>query len=313
VPLKYPSDWKFGDFPHKVPDAAHSEFLKLIDVMAEGVDDQQSIYQDFKTAFGNPNGSSNAGWAFTDMSETIGSMKNNAARYVAAFYAGIEIVKKRRITVPSIERINKVLRSHQVPLLIRLPDLVLNEDLLDGSEEETEEEKPTPEFVKQPKPASVVPSPAIAEVSDKVFVVHGHDNEAKHEVARLLEKLGLRPIILHELPNKGWTIIEKFENNASDVAFAVVLLTPDDVGAKKTRAGNDPLVPRARQNVVFEMGFFYAKLGRARVCALLKGETQQPSDVSGVVYETMDAAGAWRTQLAKELKAAGLPVSLDDL
>jgi predicted nucleotide-binding protein len=150
-------------------------------------------------------------------------------------------------------------------------------------------------------------------VSNKVFVVHGHDNTAKLEVARLLEQLKLQAIILHEQPNRGRTLIEKFENNVGDVAFAVILLTPDDVGAAEAEQSSSGLKPRARQNVVFEMGFFYAKLGRENVCSLLKGGTEQPSDVSGVVYETMDSGGSWKTALAKEMKAAGLPVDLNDL
>ena len=99
---------------------------------------------------------------------------------------------------------------------------------------------------------------------NKIFVIHGHDESARETVARFLEKLALEPIILHEQPNKGRTIIEKFEDYA-DVGFAVVLLTPDDVGAIKDREAD--LRPRARQNVVFEFGYFIGKLGRERVCA----------------------------------------------
>jgi predicted nucleotide-binding protein len=137
--------------------------------------------------------------------------------------------------------------------------------------------------------------------SRKVFLVHGHDEAAKQSVARLLEKLGLQPIILHEQPNKGQTVIEKFEAN-SDVGFAVVLLTPDDVG----RATSDKkLKPRARQNVVLELGYFFAKLGRARVCALYKG-VELPSDVVGVIYAPYDEHDGWRVKLANEIRAAGL-------
>ncbi|MEE8356570.1 MAG: nucleotide-binding protein, partial [Anaerolineales bacterium] len=102
--------------------------------------------------------------------------------------------------------------------------------------------------------------------SKKIFIVHGRDEEAKDSLARFLEKLGLEVIILHEQPNQGRTIIEKFEDY-SDVGFAVVLLTPDDIGG---RANDLELLPRARQNVVFELGFFIGALGRERVCALHK-------------------------------------------
>ena len=117
--------------------------------------------------------------------------------------------------------------------------------------------------------------------SRKVFVVHGHDNEIKQTVARFLEKLGLEAVILHEKCNKGLTIIEKFEQNA-DVAYAVVLMTPDDVGAAKADAKD--LNARARQNVVLELGYFMGKLGRKNVAAILRGDIERPSDYDGVVY-----------------------------
>ena len=148
------------------------------------------------------------------------------------------------------------------------------------------------------------------ETSNRVFIVHGHDKAAKESVARLLEKLILVPIILHEQPNQGRTVIEKFEDY-SDVGFAVVLLTPDDVGAAKSEVEN--LKPRARQNVIFELGFFIGKLGRARVCALHKSNVEILSDFSGVVWIPLDEAGAWRLKLSRELKAAGLNIDLNNL
>ena len=102
--------------------------------------------------------------------------------------------------------------------------------------------------------------------SRKVFIVHGHDNEAKERVARFLEKLGLEPIILHEKASSGRTIIEKFETYSGDIAFAVVLLTPDDVGCAALSRENQK--PRARQNVILELGYFLGRLGRVRICAL---------------------------------------------
>jgi predicted nucleotide-binding protein len=145
----------------------------------------------------------------------------------------------------------------------------------------------------------------------EVFVVHGHDGEAKESVARFLEKLELVPIILHEQPNQGRTLIEKFETSSSGVAFAVVLLTPDDLG----RAANCPpeLHPRARQNVILELGYFVGRLSRMRVCALYKGGVELPSDFQGVVYIELDSAGAWRTKLAQEFVAAKLPIQLEGL
>jgi predicted nucleotide-binding protein len=137
--------------------------------------------------------------------------------------------------------------------------------------------------------------------SHKVFIVHGHDGEARETVARFLGNIGFEPIILNEQANRGRTIIEKVEANA-DVGFAVVLLTPDDVGRAKDK---EELEPRARQNVLLELGYFMARLGRDKVCALRRGDVSIPSDFAGVVWEEMDSAGGWRQRLARELEAAG--------
>jgi predicted nucleotide-binding protein len=144
----------------------------------------------------------------------------------------------------------------------------------------------------------------------KIFLVHGHDARILNEVARFLEKLRQEVIILHELPNQGRTVIEKFEDYA-DVGFAVVLLTPDDVGASGRIADREELGSRARQNVIFELGYFIGRLGRKRVCALYIEGVEIPSDYDGVLYTKFDAGGAWRFELAKELKAAGMPVDIN--
>lgn len=144
----------------------------------------------------------------------------------------------------------------------------------------------------------------------KVFVVHGHDNEAKESVARFIERLRLSPIILHEQPNSGRTVIEKFEV-FSDVGFAVVLLTPDDIGTSSAEPAN--LKPRARQNVILELGYFMGKLSRFRVCALYKSGVEIPSDYQGVLYIELDTAGAWKQKLAQELVEANFSIDLDGL
>jgi predicted nucleotide-binding protein len=139
----------------------------------------------------------------------------------------------------------------------------------------------------------------------KVFVVHGRDEAAQQLVARFLEQLGLEAIILHERPDQGRTIIEKFETCANEAGFAVVLLTPDDIA----QAGTSPQqVSRARQNVIFELGYFAGKLGRGRACLLRKGDVEIPSDLYGVIYTELDAAGGWKMKLFREMKAAGLDV-----
>ena len=141
--------------------------------------------------------------------------------------------------------------------------------------------------------------------SKKVFVVHGHNEAVREKVAGLLRQLDLDPVILHERPSRGRTIIEKVEDNA-DVGFAVVILTPDDVGAPKDVQYD--LKPRARQNVILELGFFICKLGRERVCTLKKSGVEAPSDYDGVVYTELDDGDAWRFELVRELKAAGFDV-----
>ena len=139
--------------------------------------------------------------------------------------------------------------------------------------------------------------------SNRVFIVHGHDEEMKQAVARFIEKVGLETIILHEQPNQGKTIIEKFEEY-SDVGYAVVLLSPDDMGYSEQR-GSESIQPRARQNVILELGFFAGKLGRSRTFALKRGDLELPSDISGVIWTEYDTAnGRWQHDLVKELKAA---------
>ena len=156
---------------------------------------------------------------------------------------------------------------------------------------------------------SILSSMNIVKNNKKVFIVHGHDNEAKQELARVLEKSDFEAIILHEQPNSGKTIIEKIERY-TDVGYAIVLYTECDKGRDK----NVPIEQeksRARQNVVFEHGYLIAKLGRDHVCALVKGDVETPGDISGVVYVPMDENGAWKIQLAKDMQDVGLPVDMN--
>ncbi len=147
-------------------------------------------------------------------------------------------------------------------------------------------------------------------ISTRVFVVHGHDDGVKEMVARFLIELELEPLILHEQANQNKTIIEKIEAHAN-VAYAVVLLTPDDEGHP---AGHpEETRPRARQNVVLELGYFMAKLGRSQVCVLYKGDVEIPSDYKGVLYVQFDDHGAWKLQLAKEMKSVGIEIDLNKL
>ncbi len=154
---------------------------------------------------------------------------------------------------------------------------------------------------------------AAVEFSNRIFVVHGRDEAMKEAVARVLEKLGLEPIILHERANEGRTVIEKF-TDYSDVGFAVVLLSPDDMAYSKDQSPEDAK-PRARQNVIFELGFFIGKLGRKSVLILHQqdGDFEMPSDYAGVLYAPYDDSRRWQLDLIKELKACHYDVDANKL
>ena len=141
-------------------------------------------------------------------------------------------------------------------------------------------------------------------VATKVFVVHGHDKLAEGQAVQVLERAlpTAEIVVLHEKASQGDTIIEKLERYGSDADFAVVLLTGDDL----CTLPDGTVERRARQNVVLELGWFLGKIGRNHVCALLGEGVVQPSDYAGVVYTKLDGAGAWRNELLRELKAAGL-------
>ena len=139
--------------------------------------------------------------------------------------------------------------------------------------------------------------------TNQVFVIHGHDHGTRDTVTRFLESLGLEVVILQEQPDQGRTIIEKFEQCAEG-DFALALFTPDDIGGQN----DDGLQPRARQNVIFEFGYFVGKFGRDRVRALVKGNPEIPSDYSGVLYISLDDRGSWKIALVRELKSSGFEI-----
>lgn len=150
-----------------------------------------------------------------------------------------------------------------------------------------------------------VPTPTKISQS-KIFIVHGHDGALKESAARLIEQQGISAIILSEQANSGQTIIEKFESN-SDVSAAICLFTADDIG--KAQANSD-MQPRARQNVVFETGYFMGKLGRDRIAILADKGVEMPSDLSGVVYTDTTS---WKVELLNELRAMGYTVDFNRL
>lgn len=144
----------------------------------------------------------------------------------------------------------------------------------------------------------------------KVFIVHGRDISLKDSVARFIEKLGLKPIVLAEQENSGKTIIEKFEQY-SDVPCAIIVMSPDDIGYLATEENRK--YRRARQNVILEYGYFIGKLGRDKVISLVQGEIEFPSDISGLLHIQVGNTEVWQIQLAKELKSAGYHIDLNDL
>jgi predicted nucleotide-binding protein len=139
--------------------------------------------------------------------------------------------------------------------------------------------------------------------SRKVFVVHGRDDATKNEVALFLSSIGLEPIILHTRPHGGRNILTKFQEESQGAGFAVILMTPDDEGALV----GETLQKRARQNVVFELGFFIGKLGTSNVAALVKGHIEKPSDFDGIGYIDFDAKGEWKRLLAREMQYTQIP------
>jgi len=159
-----------------------------------------------------------------------------------------------------------------------------------------------------PRPTVPPSSPAGSQVDKaEVFVVHGRDEAARERVARFIDRLKLKAVILHEQSNRGRTLFEKVLDHAP-AAFAVVILTPDDIGYL---AGHpEEAAARSRENVVFELGLFIGLLGRTRVVVLKHPTVSAPSDIEGLVYIELDDKGAWEAGLARELRSAELPVDV---
>jgi predicted nucleotide-binding protein len=168
--------------------------------------------------------------------------------------------------------------------------------------------------------------PAPATPRARVFIVHGHDKEAREAVARAIDKLGAKSVILKEEPEGGIrTLIEKVEQSGSSAQYAVAILTPDDFGcsAAELRACTtaqdkvDKLKPRPRQNVLLELGYFWGKLGRNKMCVVHRSDREailkDVSDWQGIVCIEMDANDAWKHKLGKELIAAGIKVDLNNV
>lgn len=152
-------------------------------------------------------------------------------------------------------------------------------------------------------------TPETARAGNRVFVVHGHDEAARREVVSFVQSIGLEAIVLHEQANMGRHLLTKLIEEAALVTFAIVLMTDDDVGSSK----GGSLRPRARQNVILELGYFLSHLGQRRVCALITPDLETPSDFDGIVYIKMSKDRKWEAELKRELRAAALPLVSQDL
>jgi predicted nucleotide-binding protein len=153
-------------------------------------------------------------------------------------------------------------------------------------------------------PAPSQQSEEVQRSPNRVFVVHGQNDTARDNVVAFLSSVGLKGIVLHDQPNMGRHLLTKFIEEAELVTFAVIVMTDDDVGA----LNGEELSPRARQNVILELGYFLSHLGQQRVCALITPGLETPSDFDGIVYIRMDTKGRWRAELMRELIASGMPV-----
>lgn len=143
-----------------------------------------------------------------------------------------------------------------------------------------------------------------------IFIVHGHDEAIRGKVAAFLRAIGLIPIVLADKASSGMTIIEKIEKHG-DVGFAVVLMTPDDLGNDTSNAKSGELETRPRQNVLIEFGYFWGRLGRERVCLLNAIGDNVSSDLKGLGYVSLDKSSGWKIELGKELKAARYSINTD--
>ncbi len=148
------------------------------------------------------------------------------------------------------------------------------------------------------------PSPKIEPAYNNVLIVHGGDDASKEAVTRFIEQLGLSSTILGEQPGVRGTIIQGLDY--SSVGFVVVLLFPGDLDT--ARGQPDESKPRARQQLVFELGYFIGKLGPERVCALHKQDSEIPFDDQVLSYVPMDSAGRWRMTLAQAMKQVGMQI-----
>ena len=153
-----------------------------------------------------------------------------------------------------------------------------------------------------------MPSISTARKPKHIFIVHGHDSDARDQLELALHRLGLKPFILMNSSGGGRTIIEALEGQigrdfTSD--FGIVLMTPDDFGYAK-KDGDKKVEPRARQNVLLEAGMLLASLTRSRMAIVVKGHLEMPSDLQGIIHHAYnDHVKEIIPKLCQRLKEAG--------
>ena len=156
--------------------------------------------------------------------------------------------------------------------------------------------------------------PMQATSNKKVFVVYGHDGNAKTQLEAMLRRWDLEPLILDQLVSSGQTIIEKLEEYTSQVNFGIVLATPDDIGYPKNDESKKR--HRARQNVVLELGMLLSRIGREKVAILLSQseDMEKPSDIDGLIYIPFkDNIEETKLSLAKEMQSNGYELDIAKL
>lgn len=250
-------------------------------------------------------------------------------RYIQPYEKGMPLfINGKSIPVDDIERIKisrSDLASKTLIIQIKAEELQSSVVLLGGPSYEwsaaDKAEDVTDEFITGPpgyKSINNTTDNTIKTLDSKsekkVFVVHGHNQELKNDVEVFLRNIGLEPIVLHREVDEGLTLIEKFEHH-SDVGYALILISPDDIAFPKSelkKSENKRKIElRARQNVIFEWGYFVGKIGRSNVCCVYKEGVTLPSDLAGMVYKkvtrSIEDIGY---ELIKELKNAGFKLDI---
>ena len=252
-----------------------------------------------------------------DMGEQIGRLESFLERLKLIPEAKAEeLIQKRLVEEPIRQEQAEDMKSMQVQLREALTKELEPPQELPREERLTEEppkEEPSKEVTPmRERPREELPPTVMFDQPQlsggDILLIHGRDEATKESLLEFLEKLGLRPLVLHEQPDGGKSLIEK-SAEFSNIHFAIILITPDDIAAPRHKPKERQA--RVSQNVIFELGYFMGKLGRGRVCALYKEGVEIPSDYSGTVYIPMDSRGGWRLLVAKEIKQAGIEIDLN--